>query len=163
MQATATASDGSVYVLADVDDTTNGQTITGDQDVALMRTGQGAYALIPRTNIPMLLARGGVLMALPEPTAAGPVAPSPARAPPVVYGRDRWWDGAFAALLVFFAGALAGAGALFGGQTVHRRAEAHARLAAPRLRLTDQHRLSDRPSDAATGDPDLIIPCFEER
>ena len=47
-----------------------------DQDVALMRTGPGAYAVVPRANVPMMLARGGSLMALPEPTTARPPVPA---------------------------------------------------------------------------------------
>ncbi len=37
VQATATAPDGSVYVLANVDSTINGQTLTGQQDAALLK------------------------------------------------------------------------------------------------------------------------------
>lgn len=135
-----------------------------DQDIALMRTGRGAYAVVPRANVPMMMARGGTLMTLAEPaTAAPPVAAAAVDAPVAVYGRDRWWDGALTALLIFFGGALAGAAALFGGQTVYRRAEERARIAAPLLRLTDQRQPVARPPEGAEADPDLVIPSFEER
>jgi len=136
-----------------------------DQDIALMRTGQGAYAVVPRANIPTLMARGGVLMTLPTPTTSiGPARIAAAETAPVpVYGRTRWWDGALGALLVFFAGAIAGGAALFGGQTVYRRAEAQARLPSPLLRLTDQTNLTTQPVDATDGDPDLVIPRFTTR
>lgn len=135
-----------------------------DQDIALMRTGAGAYAVIPRANVPMMLARGGVLMTLAEPTTARPPVPAPsANAPTAVYGKDRWWDGAFTALLIFFGGALAGGAALFGGQTVYRRAEARGRIAAPLLRLTDQRQPVSRPTEGAEADPDLVIPRFAPR
>ena len=134
-----------------------------DQDIALMRTGPGAYALVPRANAPMMLARGGVLMTLAEPTTARPPTPAPTSVTTAVYGRDRWWDGAFTALLIFFAGALAGGAALFGGQTVYRRAEARGRIAAPLLRLTDQRQPVARPPEGADADPDLVIPRFAPR
>ncbi len=134
-----------------------------DQDIALMRTGPGAYAVVPRANVPMMLARGGTLMTLAEPTTARPPTPAPASATTAVYGRDRWWDGAFTALLIFFAGALAGGAALFGGQTVYRRAEERTRIAAPLLRLTDQRQPVARPSEGAEADPDLVIPRFSPR
>lgn len=135
-----------------------------DQDIALMRTGRGAYAVVPRANVPMMMARGGTLMTLADPvTATPPVAAAAVDAPVAVYGRDRWWEGAFAALLIFFGGALAGAAALFGGQTVYRRAEARARIAAPLLRLTDQRQRVARPTEGAEADPDLVIPRFDER
>ncbi len=135
-----------------------------DQDIALMRTGRGAYAVVPRANVPMMMARGGTLMTLAEPTTARPPAPAAtAAAPTAVYGRDRWWDGAFSALLIFFAGAVAGGAALFGGQTVYRRAEEKARIAAPLLRLTDQRQPVTRPPEGAEADPELVIPRFDER
>ena len=135
-----------------------------DQDIALMRTGAGAYAVIPRANVPMMLARGGVLMTLAEPTTARPPVPAPsATAPTAVYGKDRWWDGTFTALLIFFGGALAGGAALFGGQTVYRRAEARGRIAAPQLRLTDQRQRFERPTEGAPADPGLVIPRFTPR
>lgn len=135
-----------------------------DQDIALMRTGRGAYAVVPRTNVPMMMARGGTLMTLAEPaTASPPIAVAAVDAPAVVYGRDRWWEGAFTALLIFFGGALAGAAALFGGQTVYRRAEERTRIAAPLLRLTDQRQPVARPPEGAEVDPDLVIPRFDER
>ncbi|MFC5346161.1 hypothetical protein ACETK8_15235 [Brevundimonas staleyi] len=135
-----------------------------DQDIALMRTGRGAYAVVPRANVPMMMARGGSLMTLAESaTASPPVAVAAVDAPVAVYGRDRWWEGAFAALMIFFGGALAGAAALFGGQTVYRRAEARARITAPLLRLTDQRQPVARPPEGAEADPDLVIPRFDER
>jgi hypothetical protein len=135
-----------------------------DQDIALMRTAPGAYAVIPRANVPMMLARGGSLMTLAEPvTARPPVPAATAAAPTAIYGKDRWWDGAFTALLIFFGGALAGAGALFGGQTVYRRAEERTRIAAPVLRITDQRQPLARPPEGAEADPDLVIPRFNEK
>ena len=134
-----------------------------DQDIALMRTSPGAYAVVPRANVPMMLARGGTLMTLAEPVTARPPVPAATVAPPTaVYGKDRWWDGAFTALLIFFGGALAGAAALFGGQTVYRRAEERTRIAAPVLRLTDQRQPVARPTEGAEADPDLVIPRFIE-
>lgn len=134
-----------------------------DQDIALMRTAPGAYAVVPRANVPMMLARGGSLMALAEPVTARPPLPAATvAAPTAVYGKDRWFDGAVTALLIFFGGALAGAAALFGGQTVYRRAEERARIAAPLLRLTDQRRPASRPVEGAEADPDLVIPRFNE-
>lgn len=135
-----------------------------DQDIALVRTGAGAYAVVPRANVPMSLARGGTLMTLAEPATAHPAAPAAAVAgPAVVYGRSRWWDGAFAALLIFFGGAMAGAAALFGGQTVYRRAEARTRIAGPLLRLTDQRQPVTRPPEGSEADPELVIPRFSPR
>ena len=135
-----------------------------DQDVALMRTGPGAYAVTPRANVPMMLARGGTLMTLAEPVTARPPAQAAAvDAPAPVYGRARWWEGAFTALLIFFAGALAGGAALFGGQTVYRRAEARTRIAAPLLRITDQRLSVERPPEGLEADPELVIPRFEDR
>lgn len=133
-----------------------------DQDIALMRTGSGAYALIPRANVPILLGRGGVLMTLDEPavTAAPPAARQPSTV--AVYGRDRWWEGAAGGLLLFLGGAAAGAVALAGGQTIYRRAQVRARLPAPVLRLTDQRRPLTRPVPIEA-DPELIIPSFDER
>ncbi|MBU1346122.1 MAG: hypothetical protein KKA16_04110 [Alphaproteobacteria bacterium] len=133
-----------------------------DQDIALMRTGPGAYALIPRANMPMLMARGAVLMAPPEPTLARPPSAPAAAVRTAVYGRDRWWDGAFSALLIFFAGAVAGGAALLGGQAVYRRAEAQGRIAAPLLRLTDQRRRLEHPVQDLEVDPDLVIPRFDD-
>jgi|GEM_PF-1894168 len=135
-----------------------------DQDIALMRTAPGAYAVVPRANVPMMLARGGSLMALAEPaTARPPVPAATVAAPTAVYGKDRWWDGAFTVLLIFFGGAVAGAAALFGGQTVYRRAEERTRIAAPVLRLTDQRRPGTRPPEGAEADPELVIPRFAPR
>ena len=135
-----------------------------DQDIALMRTGPGAYALVPRANAPMLMARGGTLMRLPEPVSArAPTAASTAGdAPPERQAGG--WDSAFAALMLFFAGAAAGAAALFGGQVIYRRAGGGAaRLSPPVLRLTDQRVRLRPPAEVADADPDLIIPRFEDR
>ena len=135
-----------------------------DQDIALIRTAPGAYAVVPRANAPMMLARGGTLMTLAEPATARPPIPAAAiAAPTAVYGKARWWEGAVTALLIFFSGALAGAVALFGGQTVYRRAERRARLAAPPLRITDQRQPVARPPEGVEADPDLVIPRFDER
>lgn len=134
-----------------------------DQDVALVRTGAGAYALVPRVNAPMLMARGGVVMRLAEPQAAAPDA-APLDAGDAPDRPARWWEGAAAALAVFFAGAAAGAAALFGGQILHRRADAeHRRLAPPPLRLTDQSRPPPPSADTSPVDPELVIPRFERR
>ena len=135
-----------------------------DQDIALVRTGPGAYALIPRANVPMLLARGGVLMALPSPVAPAVSGRVMSEAAPVpVYGPVRWWDGTMGGLLLFFAGALAGAAALFGGQSVYRRSGTPGPTSPPLLQLTDQ-RMPRRPSvETAEADPDLVIPRFETR
>jgi len=135
-----------------------------DQDIALMRTGPGAYAVVPAANVPMLMARGGTLMRLPEPaTARGPSRPAAAGSVSASAERE-WWDGALAGLSLFFAGALAGAAALFAGQAVHRRAQARsARLSPPPLRLTDQRLRPRPPTDLTEADPDLVIPTFETR
>lgn len=135
-----------------------------DQDIALMRTGSGAYTLTLRNNVPVLVARGGMLMRLPEPAMpqrppkTTPVAGSSVEAPP-----NRWWDNALTALLIFSAGAIAGAAALLGGQTVYRRARAKSRSAAPVLQLTDQREPADWQAEDTPSDPDLIIPRFEGR
>lgn len=129
-----------------------------DQDIALVRSGPGSYTLAPRANLPMLLARGGVLMTLPDPASARSPEPVLRAADPVVYGRARWWEGAMAALSLFMAGAIAGAAALFGGQAMLRRARRAQALAAPVLRITDQRVTA--PVDLHPGDPDLVIPRF---
>jgi hypothetical protein len=137
-----------------------------DQDIALMRTGPGAYAVVPSANVPMLMARGGTLMRLPEPASARAPSPAPASSAGETSTARRagWWDNALAAMLLFFAGAAAGAAALFGGQIVHRRAMAEtARLSPPLLRLTDQRLKLRPPVDVAEADPELIIPRFEDR
>lgn len=136
-----------------------------DQDIALVRTGTGTYALVPRTNAPMLMARGGVVMQLAQPqTARVPARPLASEETSPVYGATRWWEGAAAALALFFAGAVAGAAALFGGQIVWRRAEAERRrLSPPLLRLTDQRQTLQPPVEAARPDPELVIPRFEDR
>jgi hypothetical protein len=138
-----------------------------DQDIALVRTGAGSYALVPRTNAPMLMARGGVVMQLTQPQSARePVGLVADDEPRTVYAASPapWWDGAAAALALFFAGAAAGAAALFGGQVVWRRAEAERRrLSPPLLRLTDQRETRQPPVEAARPDPELVIPRFENR
>ena len=135
-----------------------------DQDIGLLRTAPGAYAVVPRANVPMMLARGGTLMTLAEPATARPPVPAAAvAAPTAIYGKARWWDGAVTALLIFFGGAMAGAAALFGGQTVYRRAEERARIAAPVLWITDQRQPVARSPESAEADPDLVIPRFDER
>ncbi|MEQ7155931.1 hypothetical protein [Brevundimonas aurifodinae] len=135
-----------------------------DQDIALMRTGPGAYAVVPAANVPMLMARGGTLMRLPEPaTARAPSRPAAAESVSAL-ARPNWWEGALAGLSLFFAGALAGAAALFAGQAVHRRAQARAaRPSPPPLRLTDQRLSLASPIDTSDVDPDLVIPTFETR
>lgn len=136
-----------------------------DQDIALVRTGAGSYALVPRTNAPMLMARGGVVMQLAQPQSARAPSRAPAsEEPSPVYGATRWWEAAGAALALFFAGAVAGAAALLGGQVVWRRAEAERRrLSPPLLRLTDQRQTLQPPVEAARPDPELVIPRFEDR
>lgn len=135
-----------------------------DQDIALIRTRPGVYALVPRTNAPILIARGGVLMALPSPTTRAGSARVTSEASPVpVYGRARWWDGAGGAMLLFFAGALAGAAALFGGQTVYRRAPPPGPISPPLLRLADQREHRGSSVETADADIDLVIPSFETR
>jgi hypothetical protein len=135
-----------------------------DQDIALIRTAPGTYALIPRANVPMLMARGGVLMTLPTPALpSGPARVIAEPVPTPVYGRARWWDGAFGALFVFLAGAIAGGAALFVGQAVYRRAETQVPLSEPALRLTDQRTSWPRTDEAAEGDTDLVIPTFDAR
>lgn len=132
-----------------------------DQDLALVRTGTDAYALVPRANLALSIQRGGVLMATPVPDRPAPRANATSAAPPaIVYGRARWWEGAVGALLLFLAGGVAGAASLWGGQVVHRRAEAERlRLASPVLRLTDQR---VRPAEVERAvDPELVIPRFE--
>lgn len=47
--STATASDGSVYVLADINGTTNGQSVQGAQDVALMKYDSAGNVVFTRT------------------------------------------------------------------------------------------------------------------
>lgn len=135
-----------------------------DQDVALMRMGSANYALIPRANLPMMMARGGVLMTLPEPTTTRPPVPEPSAVGPVVHDRRRWWESAVVTLSIFFAGAIAGAAALSGGQTVYRRVEARTRLTPPPLRLTDQRLRFQRPVeiDEVEADSDLVIPRFDQ-
>ena len=49
VQATATAPDGSVYVLADITGTTNGQTINGSQDVALIKYDSAGNVVFTQT------------------------------------------------------------------------------------------------------------------
>ncbi|MES2722546.1 MAG: hypothetical protein V4656_05280 [Pseudomonadota bacterium] len=49
VHATQVASDGSVYVLADVSDKVSGQTIKGDQDVALLKYDSAGKLLFTRT------------------------------------------------------------------------------------------------------------------
>lgn len=136
-----------------------------DQDIALVRTGAGAYALVPSANAPMLMARGGVVMQLAEPeTARAPAGVVADEEPRPVEAAPRWWEGAAAALALFFAGAVAGAAALFGGQVVWRRAEAERpRLSPPLLRLTDQRQTLRPPVEATRPDPELVIPRFEDR
>lgn len=134
-----------------------------DQDLALIRTGLGAYALVPRANAPMLMARGGVVMRLAEPVTARPTLrpDDQGLAPPD--GAPRWWQGAVGALMLFLAGAASGAAALIAGSTVWRRAKARQlQMVAPVLRLTDQSVRLETPVEAARLDPDLVIPRFED-
>lgn len=133
-----------------------------DQDIALMRTGPGAYTLTPRANVPMFLARGGVLMRLPEPAPAGPATPTAAAAAGVAErGPDHWWNSAATALLIFFAGAASGAAALWSGQRLYRPTDRPSRRIEPVLRLTDQRERIDVPVIEKQPDPDLIIPRFD--
>ena len=135
-----------------------------DQDLALIRTGLGAYALVPRANASMLMARGGIVMRLAEPVTARPTLrpDDQGLAPPD--GAPRWWQGAVGALMLFLAGAASGAAALIAGSTVWRRAKARQQqMVAPVLRLTDQRARLETPVEAARLDPDLVIPRFEDR
>ncbi len=135
-----------------------------DQDIALMRTGPGAYAVVPRANVPMLMARGGTLMRLPEPASARAPTPSSTAGETTIASQAGWWDNALAAMLLFFAGTAVGAAALFGGQIVHRHARGEAALLSPPLlRLTDQRLRLQPPAEVAEADPELIIPRFEDR
>jgi len=135
-----------------------------DQDIALIRVRPGVYTLAPRMNAPILIARGGVLMALPSPTAsAGPAGAASEASPVPVYGRARWWDGAMGAMLLFFAGAFAGAAALFGGQAVYRRSPTPGPTLPPVLRLADQREHRGPSVETADADIDLVIPSFETR
>lgn len=135
-----------------------------DQDLALIRTGRGAYALVPRANAPMLMARGGVVMRLAEPATARPILGADDQSLAPTGGAVRWWEGAVGALMVFLAGAASGAAALVAGFAVWRRAEARRlQMAAPLLRLTDQRARLETPVEAVRLDPDLVIPRFEDR
>ncbi len=49
VKATATAPDGSVYVLANVTGTTSGQTLQGDQDAALFKYDSAGQLIYTRT------------------------------------------------------------------------------------------------------------------
>lgn len=135
-----------------------------DQDLALIRTARGAYALVPRANAPMLMARGGVVMRLAEPVNTRPTFGSDDQGLAPTDGAARWWEGAVGALVLFLAGAASGAAALMAGFTVWRRAEARRlQMVAPLLRLTDQRTRLETPVEAARLDPDLVIPRFEDR
>lgn len=132
-----------------------------DQEVALVRSRQGDLALVPRPNLAPELAAGGVLIAIPQ-TATAPPPPPGSPRPPVVYGRDRWGEGALGLLLVFLAGCGAGAAALLGGQTARRRAEARRLTLAnpPMLRLIHDPRSAAERS-TVDNDPGLTIPRFD--
>jgi hypothetical protein len=138
-----------------------------DQDIALVRTGPGAYALVPRVNAPMLMARGGQVMRLAEPSATRQPSRSGLETNEVAAPASPWWEGAAAALTLFFAGAAAGAAALFAGQAAWRRAAAdRGALPLPLLRLTDQRLRLQTPIETTRqepADPELIIPRFEDR
>jgi hypothetical protein len=135
-----------------------------DEDLALIRTGPGAYALVPRANAPMLMARGGVVMRLAEPVTARPALGPDDQGLPPPDGAPRWWQGAVGALMLFLAGAASGAAALTAGSTILRRAKARQlQMVAPVLRLTDQRARLETPVEAAQLDPDLVIPRFEDR
>ncbi|MBX9708704.1 MAG: hypothetical protein K2X61_12315 [Caulobacteraceae bacterium] len=139
-----------------------------DQDIALVRTGAGAYALVPRINAPMLMARGGQVMRLAEPSATRQPSRAGVEADEATASVSPWWEGAAATLTLFFAGAAAGAAALFAAQAVWRRAAAdRGTLPPPLLRLTDQRLRFQTPIETARqepepGDPELIIPRFED-
>lgn len=135
-----------------------------DQDLALIRTDPGVYALVPRANAPMLMARGGVVMRLAEPVTARPTLGPDDQALAPADGDPRWWEGAVGALMIFLAGAASGAAAWVAGWTVWRRANARqVQMVAPLLRLTDQRTRFETPVEAARLDPDLVIPRFEDR
>lgn len=135
-----------------------------DQDLALIRTGLGAYALVPRANAPMLMARGGVVMRLAEPVTARPTLGPDDQGLPTPDGAPRWWQGAIGALMLFLAGAASGAAALIAGSTVWRSAKARQlQMVAPVLQLKDQRARLETPVEADRLDPDLIVPRFEDR
>lgn len=64
--STATASDGSVYVLADVTGTTNGQSINGSQDVALIKYDSAGNVVFTQTLGAATSASGYALAVSPD-------------------------------------------------------------------------------------------------
>lgn len=130
-----------------------------DADLVLVRSRAGDLAVLPRGDLARELARGGALIARPEPsgTARAAAVAAPVRAP-ITYGEARWWDGAAGGLLLFLGGVATGALALRSGQEWARRRQPAA--------MTTTTRLTYQPTpmaEAAPGDPELIIPRFETR
>lgn len=130
-----------------------------DADLVLVRSRAGDLAVLPRADLGRELARGGVLIARPEPVTASPaVAAATAARAPITYGRDRWWDGPLGGLLLFLGGVGTGALALRGGQVWIRRRQPVMVATAPRLTYQPTPI-----AEAAPADPELIIPRFETR
>lgn len=130
-----------------------------DADLVLVRSRAGDLAVLPRADLGRELARGGVLIARPEPVTASPaVAAATAARAPITYGRDRWWDGPVGGLLLFLGGVGTGALALRGGQVWIRRRQPVTVATTPRLTYQPTPI-----AEAAPADPELIIPRFETR
>lgn len=133
-----------------------------DQDLALMQSRAGDLALVPRANMAMEMRDGATLVALP--TAAAPVVTEAvtraASVAPIVYGRDRWWEGPVGGLLIFLTGAVSGAAALYAGQRALRPAGP-----TPPTLIRIAHTPVPRvePELARADDPELTIPRFETR
>jgi hypothetical protein len=135
-----------------------------DEDVVLVRTGAGAYALAPRVNAPMLTARGGVVLRLQEPKVSRP--PSgpngdqrTAPVPPV----PPWWDGVLWGMSLFSIGAAAGAAAVVCGKAVWRRSQAAPIRQGPVVLRLTHARPQPLPEPAPKPDPELVIPDFANR
>ncbi len=133
-----------------------------DQDAALMRARDGSLSIVARDNLGLSVTRGATLIALPGVLAAAPAQPDTnARREPIVYGQDRWWDGAIGGLLLFLGGALSGAAALFAGQWIWRRRTLAATPLTPPLLQLDHARPMEMDRDMArVEDDDLVIPRF---
>lgn len=129
-----------------------------DQDVALMASRAGDLVLVPRANMAAEMRAGAVLVALAAttPTAA---AKATATAAPVVYGRDRWWEGPVGGLLIFLTGAVSGAGALYAGQRILRPVGP---TSPTLIRIAHAPTPPVEPTTWAD-DPELTIPRFETR
>jgi hypothetical protein len=131
-----------------------------DQDLALMASRAGDLALVPRANMAMEMTRGATLVALPVIGAAAPVKANATAAAPIVYGRDRWWDGPVGGLLIFLTGAVSGAGALLAGQRILRPVGP---IPPTMIRITHTPVAPVEPTATWADDPELTIPQFETR